>query len=63
MYGRRTSYVWQKQWMVTKILELNPNISWTHCSLHREALVSKCLYGDLKNVLITSIKIVAIALI
>ena len=27
--------------VVTKILELNPNISWTHCSLHREALVSK----------------------
>ena len=44
--------------VVTKILELNPNISWTHCSLHTEALVSKCLSGDLKNVLNTSIKIV-----
>ena len=43
--------------VIIKILELNPTISWTHCSLHKEALVSKCLSSDLKNVLNTSIKI------
>ena len=25
----------------TRILERNPNASWTHCNLHRAALVSK----------------------
>ncbi|XP_013788127.1 zinc finger BED domain-containing protein 5-like [Limulus polyphemus] len=44
--------------LVTRILELNPNASWTHCNLHRAALVSKCTSDDFKNVLNTSIKIV-----
>lgn len=35
-----------------------PNASWTHCSLHREALVCKTMAEDLKNVLNTAVKIV-----
>ena len=42
---------------VTRILERNPNASWTHCNLHRTALVSKYIYDDFKNVLKTSVKI------
>ena len=34
MCGRNSS-------VVTRIFEHNPNASWTHCSLHRAALVSK----------------------
>ena len=51
MCGRNSS-------VVTKILERNPNASWTHCNLHRAALVSKHLSDNFKNVLNTSVKIV-----
>ncbi|XP_062565796.1 zinc finger BED domain-containing protein 5-like [Armigeres subalbatus] len=44
--------------VVTRILKLCPNASWTHCSLHREALVAKTLSDDFKNVLNTTVKIV-----
>ena len=42
--------------VVTRILERNPNASWTHCNLHRAALVSKHIADDFKNVLKTSLK-------
>ncbi|KRZ67778.1 Zinc finger BED domain-containing protein 5 [Trichinella papuae] len=38
--------------VVTRVLKQSPNASWTHCSLNREALVSKTISDDLKNVLI-----------
>ena len=44
--------------IVAKILECNTNASWTHCNLHRAALVSKHLSDNFKNVLNTSVKIV-----
>lgn len=44
--------------VVTRILEQSPYASWTHCSLHREALVSKALPDDFKTVLNTAVKIV-----
>uniref|UniRef100_A0A0L8G9Z5 DUF4371 domain-containing protein n=1 Tax=Octopus bimaculoides TaxID=37653 RepID=A0A0L8G9Z5_OCTBM len=44
--------------VVTRILELNPNASWTHCNLHRAALVSKYISDNFENVLNTSVKIV-----
>ena len=51
MCGRNSS-------VVTRILERNPNASWTHSNLHRAALVSKYISDDFKNVLKTSVKIV-----
>ena len=51
MCGRNSS-------VVTRILEHNPNASWTHCNLHRAALVSKHISDDFENVLKTSVKIV-----
>ena len=42
----------------TRILERNPNASWTHCNLHRAALVSKYKSDGFQNVLKTSVKIV-----
>ncbi|XP_063302509.1 zinc finger BED domain-containing protein 5-like [Pelobates fuscus] len=48
----------KKSGVVTRILKLSPNASWTHCSLHREALVCKNMGEDLKNVLNTAVKIV-----
>ena len=42
---------------VTRILERNPNASWTHSNLHRVALVTKYVSDDFKNVLKTSVKI------
>ena len=44
--------------VVTRILERNPNASWTYCNLHRAALISKRISDDFKNVLKTSVKIV-----
>ncbi|KRY38961.1 Zinc finger BED domain-containing protein 5 [Trichinella spiralis] len=35
--------------VVTRILKQSPNASWTHCSIHREAWVSKTISDDLKN--------------
>ncbi|KRY25349.1 Uncharacterized protein T01_6065, partial [Trichinella spiralis] len=35
--------------VVTRILKQSPNASWTHCSIHRKALVSKTISDDLKN--------------
>ena len=51
MYGRNSS-------VVTRILERNPNASWTHCNLHTAALVSKYISDDSRNGLKTSVKIV-----
>ncbi|XP_066465575.1 zinc finger BED domain-containing protein 5-like [Tiliqua scincoides] len=48
----------KKSSVVTRVLEVCPNASWTHCSIHREVLVSKSMSENLKNVLNTSIKIV-----
>ena len=43
--------------VVTRILERNPNASWTRCNLYRAALVPKYISDDFKNVLKTSDKI------
>ena len=51
MCGRNSS-------VVTRILERNPNPSWTHCNLHRAALISKHVSDDFENVLKTFVKIV-----
>ncbi|XP_003376527.1 hAT family dimerization domain protein [Trichinella spiralis] len=45
--------------VVTRVLKQSPNASWTHCSTHREALVSKTISDDLKNVLNTAVKTLA----
>ncbi|KRY26810.1 Zinc finger BED domain-containing protein 5 [Trichinella spiralis] len=44
--------------VVTRVLKQSPNATWTHCSIHREALVSKTISEDLKNVLNTAVKII-----
>ncbi|XP_051782582.1 zinc finger BED domain-containing protein 5-like, partial [Erpetoichthys calabaricus] len=44
--------------VVTRVLKQSPCALWTHCSLHREALVSKALPNDFKTVLNTAVKIV-----
>lgn len=51
MCGRNSS-------VITKIHEINPNESWMHCNIHREALVSKSLSDDFRSILNTSVKIV-----
>jgi hypothetical protein len=43
---------------VTRVLEVSPNASWTHCNLHREVPVSESMSDNLKNVLNTSVNIV-----
>jgi len=44
--------------VVTRMLEVSPNTSWTHCNIHREVWMSKNLPDNLKMVLNTSVKIV-----
>ncbi|KRZ97669.1 Uncharacterized protein T08_959, partial [Trichinella sp. T8] len=44
--------------VVTRILKQSPNALWTHCFFHSEALVSKTISDDLKNVLNTAVKII-----
>ena len=51
MCGRNSS-------VVTRTLKRNPNVLWTHCSLHRAALVSKHISENFKNVLYISVKMV-----
>uniref|UniRef100_A0A2S2Q132 Zinc finger BED domain-containing protein 5 n=1 Tax=Sipha flava TaxID=143950 RepID=A0A2S2Q132_9HEMI len=51
MCGRNSS-------VITKIREINLNVPWMHCNIHREALVSKSLSDDFRSVLNTSVKIV-----
>jgi hypothetical protein len=48
----------KKSSVVTQVLAVSPNASWTHCNIHREALVSKSMPDDLKNVLNIAVKIV-----
>ncbi|KAL4148808.1 hypothetical protein QTP88_002960 [Uroleucon formosanum] len=44
--------------VITRMLEVSPNATWTHCNIHREVLVSKNLPDNLKILLNTSVKIV-----
>ena len=41
-----------------KVLEVAPHVKFTHCIIHREALASKNLEPQLRNVLQTAIKVV-----
>uniref|UniRef100_A0A1Y1KZY7 HAT C-terminal dimerisation domain-containing protein n=2 Tax=Photinus pyralis TaxID=7054 RepID=A0A1Y1KZY7_PHOPY len=44
--------------LVAKLKSIMPNVSWTHCFLHRQALAAKVLPSDLNDVLKEVIKIV-----
>lgn len=44
--------------LVAKLKSIMPNISWTHCFLHRQALAAKVVPSDLNDVLKEVIKIV-----
>lgn len=44
--------------VVTRVLEQSSCALWTHCSIHKEALVSKALPDDFNTVLDTAVKIV-----
>ena len=43
---------------VTLAKEKNPNVKWTHCIIHREALASKRMSPQLHDVLNCSIKVI-----
>uniref|UniRef100_A0A8C6SUE5 HAT C-terminal dimerisation domain-containing protein n=1 Tax=Neogobius melanostomus TaxID=47308 RepID=A0A8C6SUE5_9GOBI len=40
------------------VLEVAPHVKFLHCMIHREALASKCLEPELRNVFQTSVKMV-----
>uniref|UniRef100_A0A8C6S3X4 DUF4371 domain-containing protein n=1 Tax=Neogobius melanostomus TaxID=47308 RepID=A0A8C6S3X4_9GOBI len=40
------------------VLEVAPHVTFLHCMIHREALASKCLEPELRNVFQTSVKMV-----
>lgn len=44
--------------LVAKLKSIMPNISWTHCFIHRQALAAKIVPSDLNDVLKEVIKIV-----
>ncbi|XP_050523088.1 protein FAM200A-like [Daktulosphaira vitifoliae] len=44
--------------LIAKLKSIMPNVSWTHCFLHRQALASKVVHSDLNDVLKEVIKIV-----
>ena len=48
----------RKSRVMSKIIELNPDVQWTHCSLHKGALVSKGIAEELKYVLNNAVKTV-----
>jgi zinc finger BED domain-containing protein 5/7/8/9 len=37
---------------------VNPQVEWTHCFLHREALAARCMEPELKEVLDCAIQII-----
>ena len=44
--------------VVTRLFRQSPCPLWTHCSIHRESLISKALPDDFKTVLNTAVKVV-----
>ncbi|MBN3325960.1 ZBED5 protein, partial [Atractosteus spatula] len=50
----------QREWsgVVAQIREVAPDMKWTHCSIHREALAAKKMAEDLKSVLDSAVKVV-----
>ena len=44
---------------VTKVKEKNPSVISTHCILHREALASRNLPAEMRDVLNVAIKVVS----
>ncbi|KAJ8355337.1 hypothetical protein AAFF_G00069710 [Aldrovandia affinis] len=44
--------------VVARIREVAPEIRWTHCSIHREALAVKMMPDELKSVLDSAVKTV-----
>jgi len=43
--------------VITKIREINPNVTWMYCNIHKETLVFKSLSDNFRSVLNTSVKI------
>ena len=48
----------QHSGVITKIIQVAPNAKFTHCSIHREALASKAMPSNLKDVLDQAVKVV-----
>jgi len=48
----------KKTGAITQLLKLCPLASWTHCSIHREALATKTMAPELKNVLDRAVLII-----
>lgn len=48
----------KKKGLRGKILQVAPNVNFTHCIINREALASKALVPELNCVLETAVKIV-----
>ncbi|XP_071052621.1 zinc finger BED domain-containing protein 5-like [Onthophagus taurus] len=44
--------------LLARIKEVSPNVTWVHCMIHREALVSKNMPPNLMSVLDTEVKII-----
>ena len=44
--------------LVARIRAINPSVQWTHCIIHREALVAKQLSESLNNVLMQCVRII-----
>ncbi|XP_069051373.1 LOW QUALITY PROTEIN: zinc finger BED domain-containing protein 5-like [Lepisosteus oculatus] len=44
--------------VVARIREVAPDMKWTHCSIHREALAAKRMPEDLKSVLDSAVRVV-----
>lgn len=44
--------------LLARIKEISPNVTWVHCMIHREALVSKNMPPNLMSVLDTGVKII-----
>lgn len=48
----------KKSGLIARLKAIMPNISWTHCFLHQQALAAKAVPSDLNDVLTKVIKIV-----
>jgi hypothetical protein len=47
-----------KTGLMARVMQVAPNVKWTHCSIHREALAVKKMSTELKTVLDELVKIV-----
>ena len=60
VHRRCKSHGWYKSGLIALLRDVAPQVIWTHCMLHREALVAKDMSTELSDVMDSVVKVVNI---